>query len=251
MQKRLLQNKTAIITGCNRGIGLEILKTFAVNGANIFACARSYNDDYEQMLRELEKEYQVKIEPVYFDLTEEKEIKDAITSIFRKKVPIDILVNNAGVPYGASFQMTSISKLKEIFEINYFSQIKLMQLLSRQMMKQKSGSIINMASVGGIEAEPGYLAYGSSKAALIWATKCLAKEVGVYGVRVNAVAPGLTDTSMGHFKSEEEMKAVLARTPMARMAKPKEIADVVLFLASEEASYITGQIIQVDGGRAI
>lgn len=251
MQKRLLQNKTAIITGCNRGIGLEILKTFAVNGANIFACARSYNDDYEQMLRELEKEYQVKIEPVYFDLTEEKEIKDAITSIFRKKVTIDILVNNAGVPYGASFQMTSISKLKEIFEINYFSQIKLMQLLSRQMMKQKSGSIINMASVGGIEAEPGYLAYGSSKAALIWATKCLAKEVGVYGVRVNAVAPGLTDTSMGHFKSEEEMKAVLARTPMARMAKPKEIADVVLFLASEEASYITGQIIQVDGGRAI
>lgn len=251
MQKRLLQNKTAIITGCNRGIGLEILKTFAVNGANIFACARSYNDDYEQMLRELEKEYQVKIEPVYFDLTEEKEIKDAITSIFRKKVPIDILVNNAGVPYGASFQMTSISKLREIFEINYFSQIKLMQLLSRQMMKQKSGSIINMASVGGIEAEPGYLAYGSSKAALIWATKCLAKEVGVYGVRVNAVAPGLTDTSMGHFKSEEEMKAVLARTPMARMAKPREIADVVLFLASEEASYITGQIIQVDGGRAI
>lgn len=251
MQKRLLQNKTAIITGCNRGIGLEILKTFAVNGANIFACARSYNDDYEQMLRELEKEYQVKIEPVYFDLTEEKEIKDAITSIFRKKVPIDILVNNAGVPYGASFQMTSISKLREIFEINYFSQIKLMQQLSRQMMKQKSGSIINMASVGGIEAEPGYLAYGSSKAALIWATKCLAKEVGVYGVRVNAVAPGLTDTSMGHFKSEEEMKAVLARTPMARMAKPKEIADVVLFLASEEASYITGQIIQVDGGRAI
>lgn len=251
MQKRLLQNKTAIITGCNRGIGLEILKTFAVNGASIFACARSYNDDYEQMLRELEKDYQVKIEPVYFDLAEEKEIKDVITSIFRKKVPIDILVNNAGVPYGASFQMTSISKLKEIFEINYFSQIKLMQLLSRQMMKQKSGSIINMASVGGIEAEPGYLAYGSSKAALIWATKCLAKEVGVYGVRVNAVAPGLTDTSMGHFKSEEEMKTVLARTPMARMAKPKEIADVVLFLASEEASYITGQIIQVDGGRAI
>ena len=251
MQKRLLENKTAIITGCNRGIGLEIVKTFAVNGANIFACARSYNDDYEQMLRDLEKDYQVKIEPVYFDLAEEKEIKDAITSIFRKKVTIDILVNNAGVPYGASFQMTSISKLKEIFEINYFSQIKLMQLLSRQMMKQKSGSIINMASVGGIEAEPGYLAYGSSKAALIWATKCLAKEVGVYGVRVNAVAPGLTDTSMGHFKSEEEVKAVLARTPMARMAKPKEIADVVLFLASEDASYITGQIIQVDGGRAI
>ena len=251
MQKRLLQNKTAIITGCNRGIGLEILKTFAVNGASIFACARSYNDDYEQMLRELEKDYQVKIEPVYFDLAEEKEIKDVITSIFRQKVPRDLLVNHAGVPYGASFQMTSISKLKEIFEINYFSQIKLMQLLSRQMMKQKSGSIINMASVGGIEAEPGYLAYGSSKAALIWATKCLAKEVGVYGVRVNAVAPGLTDTSMGHFKSEEEMKTVLARTPMARMAKPKEIADVVLFLASEEASYITGQIIQVDGGRAI
>lgn len=249
--RRMLNNKTAIITGTNRGIGLQILKTFAAEGANIFACARKQCEEFEITIKEIAEINNVSITPVYFDLSDENQIKEGISSIIKTKVPIDILVNNAGVAFGGTFQMTSITKLKEVFDINYFAQIQIMQMVSRIMMKQKSGSIINMASVGGIEAEPGYLAYGSSKAALIWATRCLAKEVGGSGVRVNAVAPGLVDTNMGHFKSDEEIEKVLKRTPLGRMGRPEEIADAVAFLASDDAKYITGQIIHVDGGRVI
>lgn len=251
MQDKLLYNKKAIITGCNRGIGLQILTQFATEGADIYACARSESKQFEQTINDLTNRYGVTITPVYFDMLDEAQIKQGIQSIIKEKTPIDILVNNAGVAYGASFQMTPVSKLKEVFEVNYFAQIQIMQLVSRVMMRQRSGSIINMASVGGIEAEPGYLAYGSSKAALIWATRCLAKEMGAYNVRVNAIAPGLTETDMGQTKPDDELQKVIARTPLGRMAKPEEIAEAVMYLASDRSSYITGQIIQVDGGRAI
>lgn len=244
-----LSGKTAIITGTNRGIGKEILISFAREGADIWACARQESDEFTKFICEIEKENGVSIRPVYFDLVDENQVKTAIKSIIQEKKNIDILVNNAGIAYGATFQMTSIEKMKEVFEVNFFSQIYIMQLVSRHMMKQKSGSIINMASVGGIETNPGYLAYGSSKAALIWATKCLSKEIGIYGVRVNAIAPGLTETSMGHYKSEEELQKVINRTSLRRMGTPNEIAEAVLYLASDDASFITGQVLQVDGGR--
>lgn len=245
----VLSGKNAIITGTNRGIGKELLLQFAKEGANIWACARQKTEEFEAFLEEVRKQYQVEIWPVYFELSDEQDIKRGVKEIISAKRPIDILVNNAGIAFGGTLHMTSMDKLKEVFEINYFSQIAMMQLISRQMMRQKSGCIINMASVGGIETNPGYLAYGSSKAALIWATKCLSKELGGYGIRVNAVAPGLTDTTMGHYKSEEEIEKVLQRTSLHRMGQPKEIADTVVYLASEQASFITGQIIQVDGGR--
>lgn len=244
-----LSGKTAIITGTNRGIGKEILISFAREGADIWACARQESDEFTKFICEIEKENKVSIRPVYFDLADENQVKTAIKSIIQEKKKIDILVNNAGIAYGATFQMTSIEKMKEVFEVNFFSQIYIMQLVSRHMMKQKRGSIINMASVGGIETNPGYLAYGSSKAALIWATKCLSKEIGIYGVRVNAIAPGLTETSMGYYKSEEELQKVINRTSLRRMGMPNEIAEAVLYLASDDASFITGQVLQVDGGR--
>ena len=245
----ILSGKTAIITGSNRGIGKEILIRFAEEGADIWACARNRSEEFLEFIDKTASENGVTIKPVYFDLADENQIKKGIQSIIKEKKLIDILVNNAGIAHGATFQMTSMNKLREVFEINYFSQIFIMQLVSRCMMKQKSGSIINMASVGGIETNPGYLAYGSSKAALIWATKCLAKEVGNYGIRVNAVAPGLTETSMGHYKSEQEIAKVLERTSLHRMGQPGEIAEAVLYLASDQSSFVTGQILQVDGGR--
>ena len=125
----------------------------------------------------------------------------------------------------------------------------MMQQVSKLMMRQKSGVIINMASVGGIETNAGYLAYGSSKAALIWATRCVSKELAPYGIRVNAVAPGLTKTEMGLYKSEEELNKTIGQTALKRMADVSEITNAILFLASEKASFITGHILSVDGGR--
>lgn len=246
-----MNNKNIIITGSNRGIGKAILENFAKKGANIWACARSDNQEFEKYITEIEERYGVEITPVYFDMSNEEEIKAAAKRIISEKKPIDVLVNNAGISHSGLFHMTSMDKLKEVFQVNYFSQVLLTQLVSRVMMRQKSGCIINMASVGGLEANPGYLAYGSSKAALIWETRCLANELGAYGIRVNAVAPGLVDTDMGHVKPENEISKVLDRTPLNRMADVNEIAKAVVYLASEDASFVTGQILKVDGGRCI
>lgn len=244
-----LRGKNAILTGSNRGIGKATLEALAQNGVNVWACARRENSEFESHLNELEEKYQIWIKPIYFDLADETSIQQGIKKILKEKNTVDILINNAGIPFGGLFQMTSMSKLKEVFEINYFSQIYIMQLVSRYMMRQKQGSIINMASVGGIEVNEGYLAYGSSKAALIWATKCLAKEMGPYHIRVNAVAPGLTQTNMGNYKSQEELEKVINRTALRRMAEPEEIAQAILYLASEQSAFVTGHILRIDGGR--
>jgi len=245
----ILQGKNAIITGANRGIGLATLELFAKEGCNVWACIRKSNPEFEQRAIALSDEYHVWIKPVYFELSNEEEIKSGIKQIASDKCPIDILVNNAGIAFGGLMTMTPIDKLKAVFEINYFSQILMMQLVSRYMMRQKSGCIINMVSVGGIETNAGYLAYGSSKAALIWATKCVAKELGVYNIRVNGVAPGMTDTQMGHYKNQEELDKVLSATSLHRMATVEEIANGIVFLASDLSSFTTGHILVIDGGR--
>lgn len=244
-----LKGKNVILTGSNRGIGLAILKKLAKEGCNIWACCRKNTPETLSTFEQIAQENCVWIKPIFFDLNEEESIKEGILQILSEKKPIDVLVNNAGIPYGGLFYMTPMSKLKEVFQINYFSQIYIMQLVARYMMRQKKGCIVNMASVGGIETNAGYLAYGSSKAALIWATKSISKELGKYNIRVNAVAPGLTETQMGHYKTQEEIDKVLAVTSLGRMGAPEEIARSVCFLASEEASFITGQVLIVDGGR--
>lgn len=239
----------AIITGANGGIGRATMRRFAKEQVNIWACIRKENEEFLKFCKELEQEYKVWIRIVTFDLSDENAIKEGVKSILSEKRPIDILVNNAGVAHGGLLSMTSMSALKEVYQINFFAQIQITQLVVKNMMRNKKGSIVNVASVGGIEAEPGYLAYGSSKASMIWTTRMLANELGPYGIRVNAVAPGLTETNMGQFKSEEESDKVMERTSLGRMAKPEEIAAGIYYLASDEAAYITGDILKIDGGR--
>ena len=246
----LLEGKNAVITGCSRGIGREIAQKFYLEGANLWVCARKPNENFEQWISQLQK-FRTKgwIKAIYFDLLDQNERKQAIQKILQEKQTIDILVNNAGIAYTGTLHMTPLKNLEEIFEINYFAAIELIQLISRKMIRQKDGVILNIASVGGIEAREGYLAYGSSKAALIWATRCIARELAPYGIRVNAIAPGLVETEMGHTKSPEELQKTIQRTAMHRMGQPEEIADAALFLVSKKASFITGQILKADGGR--
>ena len=147
--------------------------------------------------------------------------------------------------------MTPLDKIREVYEINVFAQIRLMQLFSRPMVRQRSGAIINLCSVGGMEVSPGYIAYGSSKAAMVWLTKAAAKELGEYGIRVNGIAPGLIDTDMGHFKSETELQKVFDRMVIKRFGEPEEVAKAAVYLASDRAAFMTGQILVIDGGRVI
>ena len=245
----LLKGKNAIITGCNRGIGKAILENFAENGANIWACVRKQTDEFDEFTKGILKKHNVIITPIYFDISDEEQIKVGIKTILNSKLPVDILVNNAGiVPDSKLFQMTPISDMKKIFDINYFAQMLIIQYVSRIMSKRKSGSIINMASIAGLDGNPAQLEYVSSKAALIGSTKKLAIEFGSFGIRVNAVAPGLTDTEMAKKMNVELMEDTINKTIMKRLGKPEEIATVVLFLASELSSFMTGQIIRVDGG---
>ena len=245
----LLKNKTVVLTGCNRGIGKAILGVFAKNGASIWACVRQLDDDFIDFTKGVEDDHEVNITPVPFDLADEGQVKEGINTIRSAKQPVDILVNNAGVIFTALFQMTSVAKMKEVFEINYFSQILLTQSITKIMARQKAGSIINISSSAAIEGNEGRMAYASSKAAIIASTKVMAKELAMYNIRVNAIAPGLTETDMMQGStSKEALDFTLQRICMRRVGKPEEIANVALFLSSELSTYLTGQVLRVDGG---
>lgn len=245
----LLKGKNAVLTGSNRGIGKAILEVFTKNGANVWACARKPEDKFTSYIKKLAKETGVKISPVYFDLQDTQQVKEGINTILSTKEPIDVLVNNAGIIHTASFQMTSIDKMKEIFEVNFFSQMLLTQYISRTMTRQKKGSIINISSSAAIEGNKGRIGYASSKAALICSTKVMAKELAAYNIRVNAIAPGLTETDMMRGSTPENaLESTLQRTCMKRVGEPVEIANAVLFLSSDLSSYMTGQVLRVDGG---
>ena len=189
------------------------------------------------------------ITPVPFDLADEDEVKEGIKTIRSAKQHVDILVNNAGIIFTALFQMTSVKKMKEVFEINYFSQMLLTQSITKIMTRQKSGSIINISSSAAIEGNEGRTAYAASKAAVIASTKVMSKELAMYNIRVNAIAPGLTGTDMMHGSTPKAaLDYTLQRINMRRIGTPEEIANVALFLSSELSTYMTGQVLRVDGG---
>lgn len=247
---KILQGKNAIITGANRGIGHQIVKTFAKEGCHIWACARKQSQEFEDDLHEIAEQNKVHVEPVYFDITDQTQMKSAVSSIQKGKMQIDILVNCAGIFQVAPFQMMKSEDFRKIFETDFFGPVELIRNITRLMTHWKKGSIINIASVSGIDPHPGNTAYGSSKAALIMFTQILASELAKLGIRVNAIAPGNTDTEMIRpMTNNVGREAMLDITAMARFAKPQEIADAAVFLASDKSSFITGEVIRVDGGR--
>jgi 3-oxoacyl-[acyl-carrier protein] reductase len=246
--KMLLHGKNAVITGCAHGIGKAILELFAANGANIWACAHTKTDEFEVMTRSLSEQYHVEIRPLFFDLHDQEQVKSAAKSITSQKLPVDILVNNAGITYNALFLMSSMEKVREVFEINFFAPFLFSQYLAKAMMKQRKGSIINISSSAGIDGNAGRSVYGASKAAVICATKAMAAELGESGVRVNSIAPGITRTTMLSSMTEKVIEETVQQTNMKRMGDPEDIARAVLFLASDLSSYVTGQVLRVDGG---
>jgi 3-oxoacyl-[acyl-carrier protein] reductase len=245
----LLKQKTAIITGCSRGIGRQTLIAFAQHGANLWACSRTETSELHQFIAALAQTHGVSITPLFFDLNDAEQMKQAVKTIAASKCPIDILVNNAGITHNALFQMTSAEKMHELFEVNFFAQAALTQYVVRLMLRQKSGSVINISSSAAIDANPGRGAYGASKAALSCLTRTMAHELAEHNIRVNGIAPGVTDTDMLYDSMlPPAIDAAIRQTRLKRLGQPSDIANAAVFLASDLASYVTGEILRVDGG---
>lgn len=239
----------AIITGSNRGIGKAMVEAFATAGYNVWACARKSNPDFESWLKETAKKAGVWIRPVYFNMADTDALNAGIQIIIDEGKSIDVLVNNAGISTVGLLSMSKVDDIENLFAVNYFAMLRIIQKVSKRMARQKKGVIINMGSIAGIEPQAGKVGYGSSKAAVMMMTQCLAKELGPMGIRVNAIAPGPIETEMIHQYNDEMLTKLAAESALRRLGKKEEIAQVAVFLASELASYINGEIIKVDGGR--
>lgn len=239
----------AIITGSNRGIGKALIETFAGAGYNIWACARKAAPEYEEFLQEMSARTNVWIKPVYFEFTDTEALNAGIQSIVDEGETIDVLVNNAGISTVGLLSMSKVDDIERLFDVNFFAMLRIIQKVSKKMCRQRHGAIVNMGSIAGIEPQPGKIAYGSSKAAVMLMTMCLAKELGPLGIRVNAIAPGPVETEMIQQYKDGMLEKLASESSLKRLGKKEEIAQVALFLASEQASYINGEIIKVDGGR--
>jgi len=244
----MLEGKNAIITGCARGIGHKIMETFAEAGANVWACARKPSEEFEKDTKDLSERFGVIVKPVYFDMANSEELKAAVKQIMADKRDVDILVNNAGITYNALFQMSTPDKINEVMTVNFTAPVLFTQYIVKLMLRKQRGSIINISSSAALDGNSGRSIYGASKAALLCATKALSRELGNQGIRANIIAPGITRTDMLNSMTEEVISQTIDRTDLKRSGDTYDIANAALFLASDMSSYITGQVIRVDGG---
>lgn len=237
----LLQDKVVLVTGASRGIGRATALRCAREGAVVFANARC-----EGALDSLAHETPG-LHPLYFDVRDVAAAKAAIMHIHKEQKRLDVLVNNAGIMRDALIGMVARDALEDIFATNVFATVELLQLSARLMKRQQSGSIINLSSIVGMRGNAGQLAYSASKGAVASLTKTAAHELGAFGIRVNAVAPGYIDTDMFNSVPEEARKSMLGRVSLGRLGTPDDVANVCVFLASDLSLYVSGQIIGVDG----
>ena len=244
----LLQEKNALITGAARGIGAAMVEVFAREGANVWAFARKPDEAFEARCAELSQQYGVWIKPVYCELADTAASKEAFKQVMADKKPLHVLVNNAGIMgEDRMFQMTGEEEMHRIFDVNFFAMIEVSRLATRLMARNKQGAVVNIASIAGIDGDS-RLDYSASKAAVIAATKKMARELISVGIRVNALAPGFTDTDLVSGLSEKVVQEQTEKILMKRKARPEEIANVAAFMASDMASYVTGQVWRADGG---
>ena len=236
----LLEGKVAIVTGCSRGIGRAIMETFAKNGAIVYAV-----DLMEGSMDDAASSDS--IIPCYFDITDTKAIIALVQRVKKEQGKIDILVNNAGIMQDALISMVTDSQIQKTFEVNVFAMMHFIQYVSKIMRRQKSGSIVNAASIMGISGNYAQMVYAASKGAVIALTKSAAKELAQDGIRVNAVAPGTINTTLLQNTPEETLNKIKSRIYFGELGTPEEVANAYLFLASDLSSYISGQVLGVDG----
>ena len=240
-------NKLAIITGGTRGIGKQIALTFAKEGYNIAINYRTENEDLKNTKKEIE-ENNVKCFTFQGDVTNFKDCEQFVKQIVEEFENIDVLVNNAGITRDTLLMRMKEEDFKQVIDTNLIGTFNVTKNVISYMMKARSGRIINISSVVGISGNAGQTNYSASKAGIIGFTKSLAKEVASRNITVNAVAPGFIETQMTDVLKDDIKEEIAKKIPLKRMGTPQDVANVVKFLASSDSSYITGQVINIDGG---
>ena len=245
----ILSEKTALITGAARGIGKQIALTFAREGANIAFTDLELNEQAQQTCDELTA-LGVKVRFYASDASDFEAAHTVVNQVIEDFGRLDILVNNAGITRDTLLMRMTEQMWDSVIQVNLKSAFNFTHAVTPVMMRQRSGSIISLSSVVGINGNPGQANYAASKAGIIALTKTVAKELGSRGIRANAIAPGFILTDMTKALPEETLKSFVSLIPMKRGGEPEEVAKVALFLASDLSSYVSGQVIQVNGAMA-
>ena len=243
----MLTGKVCIVTGGRRGIGKAISQVFAENGAVVYAIA-AHEGSVEEWSEEFNKGVKGEVRSLYFDISDERAARDGVMRIKRACGHIDGLVNNAGVEFNELIGMISRDNMERMFAVNVYGTINMLQMVSRIMGRQENGgSIVNIASMTALRGNKGQLVYSATKGAVISLTKSAAKELAEKKIRVNAIAPGLTNTDMMKQADPEKLQNRINNICMGRLAEPEDIAKACLFMISELSAYVSGQILAVDG----
>lgn len=243
----MLENKVAIVTGASRGIGKEIALTLAGYGATVVV---NYNGSKEKAAAVVEQIIAMGQRAMLYqgNVADFKVSADMFAAVIKEYGRVDILVNNAGITKDNLVMKMTEAEFDAVVDTNLKGSFNCMKHASRIMLKQKSGRIINMSSVVGIAGNAGQVNYAATKAGVIGMTKSLAREIGSRGITVNAIAPGFIETEMTDILSDEVKQKMIDQVPLKRMGSVKDVAETVAFLTSDKAAYISGQVINVDGG---
>lgn len=233
------------ITGANRGIGLETTRHLIAEGYRIGACVRSRSTELDQLIDGDSRHHLFKL-----DLSDDASIKACAQQALEWAGRVDGLVNCAGLAQGSPFAMTRMNDMRDIFNVNLFGTLALTQFLVKKMIRSKNGSIVNIASTAGLVADPGTMAYGVSKAALIHATKIMAAELGAFNIRANAIAPAVVETEMAAQMDQKARDLLDSRAAMPGTIDPSDIASAIGFLLSDKSAKISGQVIRIDRAMA-
>lgn len=243
----MLKGKVCVVTGGSRGIGRAITQVFSENGAIVYAIAtkpgliEEWSEDFNQRVSG-------EIRPLYLDITNEKVVREAMLQVKRSCGHIDGLVNNAGVEFNELIGMISQDNMEKMFSVNVYGMIYMIQIVSRIMGRQKrGGSIVNITSMTALRGNKGQLVYSATKGAVISLTKSAAKELAEKKIRVNAIAPGLTNTDMIKQADLKKLQSRIDNICMGRLAEPEDIAKACLFMVSDMSDYVSGQVLAVDG----
>lgn len=242
----LLESKTALITGAARGIGKQIAISFAKEGCNVAFTDISFNEEALQTLAELQS-YGVQARAYASNAADYEASHQVVEQVIAEFGKIDILVNNAGITRDTLLMRMTEQQWDDVMQVNLKSVFNFTHAVTPIMLRQRSGSIISLSSIVGVNGNAGQANYAASKAGIIAFTKSVAKELGARGIRANAIAPGFIMTEMTAALSEETLKQFVSLIPMKRGGTTEEVAKVALFLASDLSSYVSGQVIQVNG----